>query len=143
MSQAGLDRLMAIDYILKLQTEMKFCDHCRYEKQTRSPHSLKYEMVQQPLEPVHTNICGSMPKRSRGGSWYFITFVDDCTTKVWAYSINSKDEVYAHIPRERGKKVIPPSEKMHLSWLWDEPQFRLSALGPRAQKANPKQRRNL
>mgnify|MGYP000232211528 CR=1 FL=1 len=33
-----------------------------------------------------------MPERSLGGSRYFITFVDDCTRKVWAYSIKSKDE---------------------------------------------------
>ena len=92
MLQVRLDRLMVVGYTPKLQAKTDFCEHCRYKKQTRSPHSLKYEMVQQPLEPVHTNICGSMPKRSRGGSWYFITFVDDCTTKVWAYSIKSKDE---------------------------------------------------
>ena len=24
--------------------------------------------------------------------WYFITFVDDFTWKVWAYSLRSKDE---------------------------------------------------
>ena len=33
-----------------------------------------------------------MPERSLGGSWYFITFVDDCTRKVWAYSLRSKDK---------------------------------------------------
>ena len=33
-----------------------------------------------------------MLERSQGGSWYFITFVDDCTRKVWAYSLRSKDE---------------------------------------------------
>ena len=33
-----------------------------------------------------------MPERSLGGSRYFITFIDDCTRKVWAYSIRSKEE---------------------------------------------------
>ena len=33
-----------------------------------------------------------MPERSLGGSRYFITFVDDCTQKAWAYSLSSKDE---------------------------------------------------
>ena len=50
-------------------------------------------MVRQPLKLVHTDICGPMPERSLGGSRYFITFVDDCTRKVWVYSIKSKDEV--------------------------------------------------
>ena len=92
MSQGELDRLMAISYILKLQTKTNFCEHCRYRKQTRSLHSLHYEMVRQPLELIHTYICGPMLERSLGGSRYFITFVDDCTQKVWAYSLWSKDE---------------------------------------------------
>ena len=45
MSQAGLDRLMAVGYIPKLQAKMDFCEHCRYGKQTRSPHSLHYETI--------------------------------------------------------------------------------------------------
>ena len=49
-------------------------------------------MVRKPLELVHTDICGPMPEQSLGGSLYIITFVDDCTRKVWAYSIKSKDE---------------------------------------------------
>ena len=35
------------------------------------------------------DICGLMPERSLGVSWYFIMFVDDFTWKVWAYSIKS------------------------------------------------------
>ena len=49
-------------------------------------------MVHQPLELVYTDICGLMPERSLGGSRYFITFVDDSTQKVWAYSLRLKDE---------------------------------------------------
>ena len=40
-----------------------------------------------------------MLERSQGGSWYFITFVDDCTRKVWAYSLRSKDEALAVFSR--------------------------------------------
>ena len=93
MSQAGLDRLMAVDYIPKIQAKTDFCEHFWYGKQTRSPHSLHYEMVQNPLELIHSDICRMMPERSLGGSRYFITFADDCTRKVWAYSVRSKDKV--------------------------------------------------
>ena len=99
MSQAGLDRLMAVGYIPKLQAKTDFCEHCRYGKQTRSPHSLHYETIRQPLELVHTDRCGLIPEKSLGGSRYFITFVDDCTRKVWAYSLRSKDEVLAVLSR--------------------------------------------
>ena len=39
------------------------------------------------------NICGPMLERSLGGSQYFITCVDDCTQKLWAYWSKSKDQV--------------------------------------------------
>ena len=61
-------------------------------KQTRSPHYLHYETVRKLLELVHTDICGPKPERSLEGSWYFITFVNDSTRKVWACSLRSKDE---------------------------------------------------
>ena len=32
MSQAGLDRLMAVGYIPKLQAKTDFCEHYRYKK---------------------------------------------------------------------------------------------------------------
>ena len=87
MSQAELDQLMVVGYIPKLQAKTDFYEHCRYGKQTRSLHSLHYETVRNSLELIHSNICGPMPERSLGGSRYVITFVDDCTRKVWAYWI--------------------------------------------------------
>ena len=90
---AGLDRLIAVGYIPKLQAKTDFCEHCWYGKQSRSPQSLHYETVRQPLELMHANICGSMPERSLGGFQYSITFIDDSAQKVLAYSIRFKDEV--------------------------------------------------
>ena len=92
MSQDKLDRLMAVIYIPKIQEKTNFCERCRYRKQTRNLHSLHYETVRNPLELIQSDICGPMPERSLGGSRYFITFVDDCTQKVCAYSLRMKDE---------------------------------------------------
>ena len=102
MSQAGLDRLMAVGHIPKLQAKTDFCEHGRYEKQTWSSHSLHYETVRQPLELVHTDICGPMLERSLGGSQYFITFVDD-SRKVWAPGIHS-------VVSWSGEPMMTPSE---------------------------------
>ena len=93
MSQTWLERLSALDYISNHQhVKSDFCEHCQYGKQTRSPHSTHYEMIRQPLELIDNDIYEPMPERSRGGAQYFITFVDVCTRKVWAYSLKSKDE---------------------------------------------------
>ena len=40
-----------------------------------------------------------MPKRSLGGSHYIITFIDDSTQKVLAYSLRAKDEALAVFSR--------------------------------------------
>ena len=82
MSQVRMDGIMAIGYIPKLQTKTDFYGHCCYGKQSRSPHSLHYEMVPHSLVLVHTDICGMMPERSRKGTQYFIKFGDYCRRKV-------------------------------------------------------------
>jgi hypothetical protein len=38
-----------------------------------------------PLDLVHSDICGPMPHQSLGGASYFVTSIDDATRKVWAY----------------------------------------------------------
>ena len=35
-----------------------------------------------------------MPHQSLGGVSYFMTFIDDSTRKVWAYTIRTKDRVF-------------------------------------------------
>ena len=91
MSQVKLDWLMVINYI---PNSGQRWTSARIVVMGNIPEvrTLHYEMVRQPLELVHTDICGPMPERSLGGSRYFITFIDDCTRKVWAYSIRSKEE---------------------------------------------------
>ena len=64
MSQVGLGRLLAIGYIRKLQSKKDFYEYCRYGKKTRSPHSLHYETIRQPLELVQKYIC-----ELRQGDW--------------------------------------------------------------------------
>ena len=68
MSQTGLNLLMAIGYIPKLQMKTDFCEHCHYWKQTRSLHSLQLRDNTTTLRTGHIDICGPMPKRSLGGS---------------------------------------------------------------------------
>jgi hypothetical protein len=63
------------------------------------------------LDLVHTDLC-SMGDRSICGALYFVTFVDDHSRKLWAYSLKSKDQVIdvfkkwvVEVERETGKKV--------------------------------------
>lgn len=44
------------------------------------------------LDLVHSYIC-QMPTRLMGGGEYFITFIDDASCKVWAYTMAKKSDV--------------------------------------------------
>ena len=66
---------------LDLGTDSQFpvCETCIKGKMS----AIKFEPVKnrktELLEIVHTDLCGPMEVASKGGSLYFITFIDDCT----------------------------------------------------------------
>ena len=58
-----------------------------------------------------------MPERSLGGSQYFITIVDDCTWKVWAYSRRSKDETLTVFSRWLAEVENRTRQKVKTLWF--------------------------
>lgn len=46
------------------------------------------------MELVHTDVNGPFPTGSLAGSKYFLTIIDDCSKKIFAYTIKSKSEVF-------------------------------------------------
>ena len=72
------------------------------------PPSRKTEL----LELVHSDLCGPMKTKTLGGALYFVTFIDDCSRKLWVYVLKTKDQVLgvfkqfqASVERETGKKL--------------------------------------
>ena len=64
------------------------------------------------LELVHSDLCGPMKTKTLGGALYIVTFIDDCSRKLWFYVLKTKDQVLgvfkqfqASVERETGKKV--------------------------------------
>ena len=64
------------------------------------------------LERVHSDVCGLMKVNSLGGASYFVTFIDDFSRKVWAYTLKTKNQVLdkfkefqASVERKSRKKV--------------------------------------
>ena len=43
---------------------------------------------------VHSNACGKIEKKSLSGAEYFLTFIDDKSRFVWAYTLKYKSEVF-------------------------------------------------
>ena len=69
------------------------CDGCVLGKQSRSPFPKSSDSkTTSVLELVHSDVCGPMSVASVGGSFYFITFVDDYSRYVWVYIIRKKGQ---------------------------------------------------
>ena len=89
-----------------------FCESCVGEKMHRSPFEQSRRHTTGPLELVHSDVCGKMEEKSRGGAEYFLTFVDHHTRYAWVYPLRTKDQVFgrfvqwkALVEKSIGKKI--------------------------------------
>ena len=73
----------------------RFCESCVQGKHHRNTFLVnKSKRTQEPLDLVHSDLCGKMNTKSLSGAEYFLTFIDDKTHYVWVYVLKRKDEVY-------------------------------------------------
>ena len=114
ISEKGLNVLAKKKLLSNFQSaKLEKCEHCLAGKQNRVsfksyPPSRKTEL----LELVHSDLCGPMKTKTLGGALYFVTFIDDCSRKLWVYVLKTKDQVLgvfkqfqASVERETGKKL--------------------------------------
>ncbi|RDX88618.1 hypothetical protein CR513_29764, partial [Mucuna pruriens] len=114
ISEKGLTCLAKKDMLPGLKNaELEKCSHCMAGKQTRvsfkKHHPLRKSEL---LELVHSDVCGPLKVKSFSGALYFVTFIDDCSRKLWVYVLKTKDQVLekfkqfqALVERQSGKKV--------------------------------------
>lgn len=69
------------------------CTTCITGKQSRLPFNNKGTRASEPLQLVHSDLCGPMEQVSLGGMKYFATFIDDYTRKVYVYLLKNKSSV--------------------------------------------------
>ena len=72
-----------------------FCEPCTTGKLHRSPFLAGSTRAEEPLQLVHTDLCGKMNSKSLGDAEYFLTFIDDYSRYIWVYFLKSKDEVFS------------------------------------------------
>lgn len=65
-----------------------------------------------PLEIIHSDLC-SLKVSSYGGEKYFITFIDDFSTKTWEYILKKKSTTYdtfklfkAYVEKQSGEEKV-------------------------------------
>jgi transposase InsO family protein len=66
------------------------------EKVTGPPFpSLTTWRASNPLELVHTDLCGPFSTESQAGNKYFITFIDDFSRYCWVYFLRQKNQAFS------------------------------------------------
>ena len=90
------------------------CNHCIHGKLPRLsfPQQRSTERSSELIELVHSDVCGPIEVPSLGGSRYFITFKDDCSSWLVAYPMRRKSESFskyknykAMAERQTGRKL--------------------------------------
>jgi len=58
------------------------------------------------------DLCNPLKVKSFSGALYFVTFIDDCSKKLWVYALQQKDQVlekfnefHALVERQSSKKL--------------------------------------
>lgn len=72
------------------------CECCILEKQHQEIFlkGVAYR-VKQPLDLVHTDLCGPMRTQPICESCYFLIFIDDYSRKTWVYFLKKKSKTFA------------------------------------------------
>jgi len=71
-------------------TTVGVCDACMEGKQHRQQSHKPATRATQPLELIHSDLCGPIDPTSFGGAMYFILFIDDCTRYTYIYPLKRK-----------------------------------------------------
>ena len=64
---------------------LPICESCLEGKMTKRPFSTKGERSKEPLQLVHSEVCGPLSVQARGGYEYFVTFIDDYSRYGYVY----------------------------------------------------------
>ena len=88
-----IERLVKRGLLIELEdNSLPPCESCLEGKMTKRPFSEKGYRAKETLELVHTNLCGSMNVKARGGYKYFISFIHDYSRYGYLYLMHHKSE---------------------------------------------------
>ena len=74
---------------------MGSCESCKSGKHHREKFiSGVSNRAKEPLELVHTDLCGPMQTPSLTGNVYFMSFIDDYSRKTWVYLLKQKSQYF-------------------------------------------------
>ena len=84
------------------------CEECVVGKHNRDRFPTgKAWRARNPLELIHSDICGPINPVSNGKKRYFISFIDDFSRKTWVYFLQEKSEA---LPAFKSFKALAENE---------------------------------
>ena len=93
-------------------SSLPVCKSCLEGKMTKRSFTAKGQRAKEPLELVHSDVCGPMNTQARGGYEYFVTFIDDYSRYGYVYLIQRKSETFgkfkeflAEVEKQLGKSL--------------------------------------
>ena len=108
-----IDRLVKEGVLPSLVVEpIPLCESCLEGKMTKRPFSSKGNRAKDLLDLIHTDVCGPMNVKARGGYEYFITFTDDFSRYGYIYLLHRKSDSFekfkefrAEVEKQLGKSI--------------------------------------
>ena len=85
---------------------MTIFSHIHHLVPLQRPFSAKGERSKEPLQLVHSNVCGPLSVQARGGYEYFVTFIDDYSRYGYVYLMHKKSETLGKL-----KEFMAEAEK--------------------------------
>ena len=61
---------------------------------TADPFSGETERATEPLQLIHSDVCGPLNVAALGGYYYFVTFIDDYSRYGYVYLLKHKSETF-------------------------------------------------
>ncbi|MCO5587373.1 hypothetical protein L7F22_041322 [Adiantum nelumboides] len=81
---------------LRVSETQQVCAACQLGKQAKRSFPQEIHVSKNLLEVIHSDVWGPTKNTSMGGCRFYITFIDDCSCKVWIYFLKEKSEVFTH-----------------------------------------------
>ena len=73
------------------KVDLQLCEPCLASKACRKPFGTT-KRAAQPIELVHSDICGPMNRKARHGASYFLTLINDYSRYGYVYLLSHRHE---------------------------------------------------
>ena len=93
LSLSHLQLLASKDHLGSIQFQNFDCTSCHFGKKTKLPFNKSDSFSSAPFDLIHSDIWGPTPIPIKGGSKYFVIFVDDFSQYIWIYLLHHRFEL--------------------------------------------------